>query len=242
MVTVLGYILLFGSMFGLPLWFLIKNWRNARADTQIYNDARIKFDQECARLGIRADLNFSDVYTSSFIRCDDETERIAVYAGKTNRFAIIPYREYFSIFNGMTISGTKSSEGSKYVTTNIGSTSVTTEYKAPAQAAIYITGYKPRISVFHNLRSTGSYGTGFVFDGTSDIGYFRAKETKRFCEEVHKAMELIGDYAYQTIFFYGRHNRNKEYLAPNFLEWREEDRKSKLARLNRTDHYNSRPI
>lgn len=239
MVTVFGYILLFGSMFGLPLWFLIKNWRNARADTQIYNDARIKFDWECARLGIRADLNFSDVYTSSFIRCDDETERIAVYAGKTNRFAIIPYKEYSSIYNNMTISGTRSSGSSHYVTTNIGNTSVTTEYKAPPQNTIMITGYKPEIFVRHSSKGEG---TGFVFDGTGDIGYFRAKETKRFCEAVHEAMDLVSYYSYKITAGYEYHKYNKNNPAPSFLEWREEHRKYELAMRNKPDQYNSHPI
>lgn len=239
MVTVFGYILLFGSMFGLPLWFLIKNWRNAHADTQIYNDARIKFDQECARLGIRADLNFSDVYTSSFIRCDDETERIAVYAGKTNRFAIIPYRDYFMVSNSMVATGARSSGSSHYVTTNIGNTSVTTEYKSSPQNTIMIAGYKPRISVRY---SSKSQGTGFIFDCTSDIGYFRAKETEKFCEQVDKAMDYIRWYADETTTAYEYHKYNKNNPAPSFLEWREEHRKYELAKRNKPDQYNSRPI
>lgn len=239
MVTVLGFILLFGSMFGLPLWFLIKNWRNARADTQIYNDARIKFDQECARLGIRADLNFSDVYTSSFIRCDDEKERIAVYAGKTNRFAIIPYRDYFRVCCGAALTGAKSSENSSYVTTSIGSTSITTEYKPPAQTSVYVTGYKPEIRVYY---SPTNYGSGFVFDSTSDIGYSRAKETKRFCEQANKAMDLISSYAYQTTTSYRTHKYNKNNPEPSFFEWREEHRKYELAMRNKPDQYNSHPI
>lgn len=239
MVTVLGYILLFGSMFGLPLWFLIKNWRNARADTQIYNAARIKFDQECDRLGIRADLNFSDVYTSSFIRCDDETERIAVYAGKTNRFAIIPYRDYFMVTDSMVAAGTISSGSSHYVTTNIGRTSVATEYKSSPQNTIMIAGYKPEIFVRYSSKSQGSE---FVFDCTGDIGYRRAKETKRFCNEAHAAMVPIRDYSHEITAGYEYHKYNKNNPAPSFLEWREEQRKYELAKRNKPDQYNSHPI
>ena len=142
MSTPVAFIFVCTILFG-P-FFLIdyKHWRNARAAEKIFHEAKPKFIQECKRLGIRADLEFCDLYTSSFIRCDHVTERIAVYAGKTNRFAIIPYKDYFMMWSGPKVGGTIPAGNDHYVTTQIGNTSVTTEYKS--QSGFYIGGYTPK--------------------------------------------------------------------------------------------------
>lgn len=218
-------------------FFLIdyKHWRNARAAEKIFNEAKPKFIQECKRLGIRADLQFCDLYTASFIRCDHATERIAVYAGKTNRFAIIPYKDYAWIWEGPTISGSNSSSNNHYVTTQIGGTSVTTEYKA--QNICYITGYRPTIKV-RDASAVSVTHTGYCFDGTDVIGYRRFQQTKKFCEKVDKEMKAIGHYSYQVPYS----RRKKDGSRMNFLEWKVEDEKFQARRANESDKYGARAL
>ena len=185
MSTPVAFIFVCTILFG-P-FFLIdyKHWRNARAAEKIFNEAKPKFIQECKRLSIRADLQFCDLYTASFIRCDHVTERIAVYAGKTNRFAIIPYKDYFSIRSGPQIGGTIPAGNDHYVTTKVGNTSVTTEHKS--QESFYIGGYRPEMYTCFNPKACAC-ANKFTFDATDKIGYRRFQLTKKFCEEANTEM------------------------------------------------------
>ena len=235
MSTPVAFIFVCAIFFG-P-FFLIdyKHWRNARAAEKIFHEAKPKFIQECKRLGIRADLQFCDLYTASFIRCDHVTERIAVYAGKTNRFAIIPYKDYAGIWAGPSISGSNSSSNNHYVTTQIGGTSVTTEHKA--QNTCYIAGYTPEIKVFSDFKKI-AVCTGYTLDGTDVIGYRRFQQTKNFCEEAEKKMESISDYA--CLISYSP--RKNDGSCMNFLEWRADRERRAIERANTPDKYGTHSL
>ena len=235
MSTPVAFIFVCTILFG-P-FFLIdyKHWRNARAAEKIFHEAKPKFEQECERLGIRADLEFCDLYTSSFIRCDHVTERIAVYAGKTNRFAIIPYKDYFAVIKGVQVGGEIPAGNGHYVTTQIGNTSVTTEYKS--QGGVYIGGYTPEIHVIEDSKP-GSGHAGFHFDGTDVIGYRRFQLTKNFCEEVRKGMDSIGSYAFQ--FPYPPYKENDP--RTNFLRWCADRERRAIEQANKPDKYGTHSI
>ena len=190
------------------IWVGYKHLRNADKAEKIYREAKDKFENECKRLGICRDNQFSDMYTASFIRCDDTKERIAVYAGQSNRFAVIPYREYGMILCSFSGGVTSAAGNTQYVTTSIGGTSITTKY-SPSQASFYIAGYTPKILVFHDgVRSVAN--PGYIFDSTGKIGKFRMEKTKTFCEVADSGMGKIGTYADITWKKYKNHTYKKD--------------------------------
>lgn len=217
------------------VWVWYKQRRNAKEAEKIYWEAKDKFENECKRLGVRRDNQFSDMYTASFIRCDDAKERIAVYAGQSNRFAVIPYRDYGMIlcsFSGGVISASGSTQ---YVTTSIGGTSITTKY-SPSQASFYIAGYTPEILVFRDgVRSVED--PGYVFDSTGKIGKSRMEKTKMFCEVVNHGMKKISIYANVK-------NGKLTDWSPgqNYLEWGKEWDARERALANKPDPYGSHSI
>ena len=221
------------------VWVWYKHWNNAKEAEKIYWYAKIKFEDECKRLDIRNDNQFSDMYTASFIRCDDTKERIAVYAGQSNRFAVIPYRDYFAIFNGSKMGGVETSGNEQYVTTHIGNTAVSTRYTQP-KVINYIIGYQPRIEVYCDKASTENI-TGYIFDSTGNIGK-RMEKTKQFCEIAHGGMELIGDYANHTVIMYQYGTYKKDNPGPNYLEWKKSHDEWKRAQANKPDPYGSHSI
>ena len=235
MSTPVAFIVVCAIFFG-P-FFLIdyKHWRNARAAEKIFNEAKPKFIQECKRLGIRADLQFCDLYTASFIRCDHVTERIAVYAGKTNRFAIIPYTNYFTILSGAKVGGTIPAGNDHYVTTKIGNTSVTTEYKA--QSGFYIGGYAPEIHVIDEPKKGLGY-VGYCFDSTDKIGYRRMQCTKKFCDEAKEKMRPIFSYSYWP----SNYTRKEDGSHISFLEWKANRERRAIERANEPDKFGTHSI
>ena len=179
------------------------------------------------------------MYTASFIRCDDTKESIAVYAGQSNRFAVIPYRDYFAIFNGSKMGGVETSGNEQYVTTHIGNTAVSTRYTQP-KVINYIIGYQPRIEVYCDKASTENI-TGYIFDSTGNIGK-RMEKTKQFCEIAHDGMGLIASYAYHTVLDYecGRYKKND--LGQNYLEWKKSHDEWERAQANKPEPYGSHSI
>lgn len=221
------------------IWVWYKHWHNAKEAEKIYWYAKIKFEDECRRLGIRNDKQFSDMYTSSFIRCDDTKESIAVYAGQSNRFAVIPYRDYFAIFNGSKMGGVETSGNEQYVTTHIGNTAVSTRYTQP-KVINYIIGYQPRIEVYCDKASTENI-TGYIFDSTGNIGR-RMGKTKQFCEKAHDGMEHIHSYACRMVLDYKCGIYKKDDPGQSYLEWKKSHDEWERAQANKPDPYGSHSI
>ena len=217
------------------VWVWYKHRHNAKEAEKIYWEAKDKFENECKRLSIRRDNQFSDMYTASFIRCDDTKERIAVYAGQSNRFAVIPYRDYGMILCSISSGAISASGNTQYVTTSIGGTSITTKY-SPSQARIYIAGYTPEILVLRDgVRSVEN--PGYVFDSTGKIGKSRMGKTKMFCEAVNHGMQKISIYANVK-------NGKLTDWSPgqNYLEWKKEWDARERALANKPDPYGSHSI
>lgn len=222
------------------VWVWYKHWHNAKEAEKIYWYAKIKFEDECRRLGIRNDKQFSDMYTSSFIRCDDTKESIAVYAGQSNRFAVIPYRDFWMILSSTKGGIVSTSENTQYGTNHIGGTSITTEYTTP-KTYTYITGYTPEIRVYCG-KTTNDTTTGYIFDSTGNIGGSRMRKTEKFCKEVDAAMDSICSYAYQTMSQSDWRKYKKEDPRKNYLEWKKSHDEWKRAQANKPDSYGSHSI
>lgn len=204
------------------LWPVYKHWRTAKEMIPIHDKSQEDFHRECDRLGIRCTKEFSDVYSTSFIRCDDKSERIAVYAGRSNRFSVIPYTDYFMISPGIDMKGGVVTSPSQYVTTQIGKTSVTTKYGGEKLLAYRICAYEPRILTSEKVKRPGP---AFVFDKTENVGERRLKKTKEFCETANAQMRYIKYYAYGS--------------KPNqtYAEWKKADDELARARASRPDPY-----
>ena len=224
-------------LLGLFVWFLValpflwpvyKHWRTAKEMVPIHDKAQDDFRRECDRLGIQCTKEFSDVYSTSFIRCDDKSERIAVYAGRSNRFSVIPYSDFFSLYPDAWFKDPTPLKGrssrTQYVTTRIGNTSVTTKYDGITGFSARVDGYKPTITPIRN-GVVCHYSPAFIFDMTESVGSSRIKKTKEFCELVDKEMGYICTYAFNA--------------APGqtYAEWKKADDELVRARANRPDPY-----
>ena len=236
MLTIIITLLVISAPF---IWVGYKHLRNADKAEKIYREAKVKFENECNRLGICRDNQFSDMYTASFIRCDDTKERIAVYAGQSNRFAVIPYRDFWMILNGANIGMVSTSGNTQYVTNHIGETSVTTKYATP-QVYASVTGYRPKIITFCDGET--NIDPGYVFDSTGKIGKFRMEKTKMFCEIADSGMGKIRTYADITWKKYKNHTYKKGEPGQSYLEWKKEWDARKRALANKPDPYGSHSI
>ena len=218
-------------LLGLFVWFLValpflwpvyKHWRTAKEMVPIHDKAQEAFRKECDRLGIRCTKEFSDVYSTSFIRWDDKSECIAVYAGRSNRFSVIPYTDYFMVLPGIHLKGGTITTPSQYVTTQIGKTSVTTKYGGEKVFAYRACAYEPQILTSEKVQRPGP---AFVFDKTEDVGERRLKKTKEFCETANAQMRYIKQYAYES-------KPNQSYA-----EWKKIHDAQVFARKNEPDPY-----
>lgn len=210
------------------LWPVYKHWRTAKEMIPIHDKAQEAFHKECDRLGIQCTKEFSDVYSTSFIRWDDKSERIAVYAGRSNRFSVIPYNKFFRFYARACFKNSKPVRGiyskTQYVTTHIGNTSVTTKYDGIAGVGSRVDGYKPAITPISNGVSC-YFAPAFIFDETENVGASRIKKTEEFCELVNKEMDHIHTYAFNA--------------APGqtYAEWKKIHDELARARANRPDPY-----
>ena len=222
------------------VWVWYKHWNNAKEAEKIYWYAKIKFEDECGRLDIRSDKQFSDMYTASFIRCDDTKESIAVYAGQSNRFAVIPYRDLGMVLCSSNGGVVPVSGNTQYITTTIGSASITTEY-SPSQAHFYVTGYTPEILILRNGVMCDGI-PGFIFDPTGKIGKSRIEKTNRFCENANSGMECKKFYASSINYKYKKHIYKKGEPGQSYLEWKKEWDERERALANKPDPYGSHSI